>query len=137
MRLDQVMDEIAAVADQIPGLTTYAWPADEISPPAAMVTYPEEISLDTAFQRGTDRWNGGLIVLVDRVWDRSTRDQISRYTAGDGPESIKAAFYAHDWQACAYVNPRRVTFDVIAVAGVDYLAALFDLDIAGNGTQEG
>jgi hypothetical protein len=137
MKLDAVMDEIGDVAATIPDLNVYRWPADEITSPAAMVTYPDSMTFDAAFQRGTDRWRCGLIVAVAKAFDKSTRDQMVRYVAGDGPESIKAAFYAHDWQACAYARPDRVTFDVLTIAGVEYLAALFDLDVAGNGTQEG
>lgn len=138
MNLDLVMDEIAAVAATVPSLRgrTYAWPAEEVSPPAAMVTYPSEIDPLVAFQRGTDRWSGGLVVVVGRVWDRATRNQIAGYVSGDGPESIIAALFAHDWQQCAYCVPQRITFDAIQVAGVEYMAALFELDIAGDGTEE-
>lgn len=136
MNLADVMDEIGDVADTIAGLRVYRWPADEITPPAAMVTYPESVDFTVAFQRGTDRWQGGLLVAAGRVWDRAARDQMSRYVSGDGAESIMAAFYAHDWQSCAYVRPVRATFDAIQVAGVEYIAALFELDIAGPGTQE-
>ena len=137
MRLADVMDEVAVVAGTIPGLTTYAWPTDEASPPAAWPTYPVEMTVNVAFQRGTDRWQGGLWVATGRVWDRETRDALSRYTAGDGPESIVAAFFAHDWQACGYARPVRWTFDAITIAGVEMMAALLDLDIAGPGLQEG
>lgn len=138
MRLAAVMDEVAAVAATVPSLQgrTYGWPAEEVSPPAAMVTYPVEIDPLVAFQRGTDRWSGGLLVVVGRVWDRATRQQIDGYVSGDGAESIIAAFYNHDWQECAYCVPQRVTFDAIQLAGVEYMAALFELDIAGNGTED-
>lgn len=139
MRLAAVMDEISAVAAKVPSLAgrTYAWPSEEVSPPAAMVTYPAEIDPLVAFQRGTDRWNGGLLVVVGRVWDRATRDRIAGYVSGDGPESIVAAFYGHDWRECAYCVPGRITFDAIQLAGIEYMAALFELDIAGPGTTEG
>lgn len=138
MRLVDVMDEVAAVAATVPSLQgrTYGWPAESVTPPAAMVTYPAEIDPLVAFQRGTDRWSAGLVVVVGRVWDRSTRDQIAGYVSGDGAESIIAAFYAHDWQACAYCVPQRITFDAIQLGGIEYMAALFELDIAGNGTEE-
>lgn len=132
-----MMDEIGDVAETIPGLHVYRWPADEISPPAAIVAYPS-MDLDAAFQRGLDRWTGALILLVDRVWDRSTRDQISPLVSGDGGGSIVEAFYAHDWQSCAYARPTGTSEpDTISIAGVDYLGYVFELDIAGNGRQEG
>lgn len=137
MRLADVMDELAAVAETIPGLTAYGWPTDEASPPAAWPTYPVEMDPLAAFQQGTVRWQAGLWVAVGKVWDRETRDSLSRFTADDGAESIVAAFLAHDWQACAYAQPVRWTFDAITIAGVEMMAALLDLDIAGPGLQEG
>lgn len=137
MNLADVMDEIGDVAATIDSLHVYRWPADQVTPPAAWPTYPVAIEFDAAFQRGTDRWQAGLIVAAGKVYDRATRNQLARYTDGDGPESIKAAFWSHDWQACAYARPVRVTFDAITVAGVDLMAALFELDIAGPGLREG
>lgn len=137
MNLAAVMDEIGDVAETIPGLHVYRWPVDEATPPAAWPTYPAEMPFDAAFQRGTDRWSGGLLVVVGRVWGRAARDQLSKYVSGDGRDSIVAAFLAHDWRACAYARPTRAVPDAIQVGGVDMLAALFELDIAGPGTTEG
>lgn len=137
MILADVMDEIGDVAETIPGLHVYRWPVDEATPPAAWPTYPVELGVLGSFQRGTMRWQGGLIVAVGRIWDRATRDQLSKYVSDDGPESITAAFYAHDWQACAYAQPVRWRPDAINLAGVDLMAAVLDLDIAGPGLREG
>lgn len=137
MILADVMQELADVADGIPGLTCYGWPTEEATPPAAWPIYPARMPVNAAFQRGTDRWQGGLWVAVGRVWDKATRDQLSRYTAGDGPESVIAAYFAHDWQTCAYARPVEWTFDAIQLAGVEMMAALLELDIAGPGATEG
>lgn len=137
MRLADVMQEIADVAGQVPGLHVYGWPVDEATPPAAWPTYPVEMDPLAAFQQGTVRWQGGLWVAVGKVWDRATRDQLSAYTADDGAESIVARFLPHDWQACSYVTPVRWTFDALTISGVEMMAALLSLDIAGPGLQEG
>lgn len=128
------MDEIAAAVAVIPGLNVHGFPADEITAPAAMVTYPQRIVLHEAFQRGTTRWQAGLWVAVDRVYDRSTRDTLSSYVADTGPDSVYAAIAAHDFKSCAYCIPVDVTFDVLTIAGTDYMAAFFTLNIAGPGT---
>lgn len=137
MKLSAVMDELAAVAGQAPGLHTYGWPVDEATPPAAWPTYPQEMDPLAAFRQGTVRWRAGLWVAVGKVWDRATRDQLSAYTADDGPESIVALFLAHDWQACSYAAPVRWTFDAVTIGAVEMMAALLELDIAGPGLQEG
>lgn len=137
MNLAKVMDELAAVAGKVEGLHCYAWPTDEATPPAAWPVYPVEIGMETAMARGTDRWRGGLWVVTGRVWDRSTRDILSGYTAGDGPESIAAKFFEHDWQSCAYARPVRWTFDALQISGIDLMGALLELDIAGPGATGG
>lgn len=136
MILRDVMDEIGKALEPIPGLHVYPWPADEISPPAAMVTYPS-INIDAAFQRGLDRWTGGVLVLVERVFDRASRDQMSPFVSGDGGGSIIAALKAHDWQKCSYARPVGTADpEPLPVGGVIYLAYFFELDIAGPGTEE-
>lgn len=137
MRLADVMQEIADVAGKVPGLHTYGWPTDEATPPAAWPTYPTKMDPLAAFRQGTVRWECGLWVAVGRVWDRATRDQLSDFTADDGPQSIVAQILAHDWQACSYATPGEWVIDAINLAGVDLMAALLPLDIAGPGLQEG
>lgn len=136
MILADVMDELAAVADTIGGLHCYGWPTEQATPPAAWPTYPVVMSALAAFQGGTYRWQAGLWVAVGRVWDKATRDQLSRYTAEEGPDSVVEAYMNHDWQSCAYARPVEWTFDALTIAGVEMMAALLTLDIAGPG-QEG
>lgn len=137
MNLTDVMQELADVADMVEGLNCYGWPAEEATPPAAWPTYPARMPVNAAFRRGTDRWQGGLWVAVGRVWDKATRDQLSRYTAGSGPESIIEAYTNHDWRSCSYARPVEWTFDAIELAGVPMMAALLELDIAGPGATGG
>lgn len=136
MILSDVMDEIGDAVDGIAELNVYRWPSDEITPPAAVVAYPS-MDLDAAFQRGLDLWTGRLLVLVDRVYDKSTRDQMSELMSGDGPRSVIEAFWQRDWQSCDYARPANVTDpDVINFAGVDYLGYVITLDIAGPGRRQ-
>jgi hypothetical protein len=130
MILSRVMDEIGDVADKVEGLHVYRWPSDEVTPPAALVGYPD-ITLDAAFQRGTDRWTGGLILAVDRLQDRSTRDKLSRLI-----EQIVPEFVAHDWQSCAYARLVNGQPDAFMIGAVEFAVYLFEIDIAGPGTEE-
>lgn len=134
MKMVDVMDEIGDALGSIAGLRVHSHPVDRLEPPAAVVQFPV-MNFDQAFQRGLDRWEGGIIVAVSRVWDRTARDNIARYVDGSGAGSIHAALRAYDWQYCSYARATRLTWPAgYQVAGVDFVAARFDLDIAGPGT---
>lgn len=135
MNLTDVMAEIGDALETIPGLRVHRYPVDSVTPPAAIVQFPT-MQYDAAFQRGLDRWEGGVAVLISSVWDRSAAMAIARYTDGNSDESVHAALRAHDWQTCSYARATRATFppDGFEVSGIVYVAAQIDLDIAGPGT---
>lgn len=138
MDIAAVMDEIAERLRAAPSLTgrTYAWPIATVAPPAAVIAYPEAYTFDATYGRGVDTMTGSVVVFVGRPTDRSSRDQLARYVAGDGPESVKALLDGDDddYESCDGVRVASVEFDVYPVGGVDYLTAVFSLDIAGPGT---
>jgi hypothetical protein len=133
MDLASVMDQVGDALDTIDGLRVYRWPADNVQPPAAVVAYPTEYRYDETFGRGMDRLSLPVVVLVGRPSDRAARDRIVGYAAGAGTGSVKAALEAHTYTACDSVRVESVEFDVVSVAGVEYLAATFTNDIAGTG----
>lgn len=90
MNLADVMDEVAARVDTIDGLRVSAFPPDQVQPPAAVVTYPEEYLFDETYGRGMDRLTLPVIVMVGRVSDRKSRDQLAAYCDGSGARSLKA-----------------------------------------------
>lgn len=134
MDLGDVMDQVADRLDSITGLRVYPYPPDTVAPPAAIVTYPESIDYDATYARGMDRIPDlRVIVLVGRVSDRASRDAISVYADGSGTQSVKAVVEAGTYTAFDSVRVTGAEFDVISMAGVEYLAATFHLDIAGEG----
>jgi len=134
VNLVDVMEEIGEALRAIDGLRVHTHPVDRLEPPAAVVQFPV-INYDQSFGRGTDIWEGGIVIAVSRVWDRAARDNIAPYVDGSGSESVHAALRAHDWQTCAFARATRLTWPAgYQVAGVDFVAARFDLDIAGPGT---
>ena len=133
MNLADVMDEIAAQVDTISGLRTYPFPPDQVAVPAAIVTYPGEYTFDETFGRGLDRLKLPVIVLVGKVSDRKSRDQLGAYCNGSGASSIKAVVEAGSYTAFDEARVERIEFDVISMAGVEYVAATFTLDVAGQG----
>lgn len=136
MRLDAVMDEVAAVLRQITGLNVFAYPPPTLVPPAGYVSYPQEVRFDEAYVRGEDRIVDLPIVLVaSKVTDRTARDTVAAWASGDGPKSVKRAMEAHEWTTCDDLTVNSVEFDVERVAGVDYLAAMFKATVVGPGEE--
>jgi hypothetical protein len=75
----------------------------------------------------------GLRCFVGKAHDRSTRDRVADYCDGSGAKSIKAVVESGTYTAFDSVRVARVEFDVVTIGGIDYLAALFELDIIGDG----
>lgn len=131
MDLAETMDAIATRLKTIDGLRVSAWPADQVNAPAAVVTYPETYTFDAAYGRGMDRQDPQVVVLVGNVFKKTTRDLISAYARGTGAKSIKAVLESGTYDFAIRVADIR--FDTYTIAGVEYLAAAFTLDIAGQG----
>lgn len=135
MKLDLVMDEVALVLKQITGLkVVFPYPPPTLVPPAGYVSYPRSIDFDQEYQRGGDQFTDLPIVLVaSKVTDRTARDTVAAWAAGDGPKSIKARMEAWSWTNCDDLTVTSCEFDVERVAGVDYLAAMFKATVVGPG----
>lgn len=136
MILSDVMDDIARRLDTIQDLRTYDFPPDKIEVPAAVVSYPENYTYDKTYQRGADRMTLPVVAVVGRASDRASRDLLSVYVDGDGPSSFKRVLESKDLPAYTSFHSLRVgeaEFDVIRIGGVDFVAAVFDLDILGSG----
>lgn len=134
MNLAALMDEVAGVLDTVTGLRVHPHPPATVTPPAAIVSYPERVAFDQTYGRGMDRIERMPVVLVTgKATDRAARDKVAGWAAGGGPGSIKTVLEAHSWTECDVLTVTECSFDVVTIAGVDYLAAMFLLDIAGDG----
>jgi hypothetical protein len=127
------MDQVTTQLDTIAGLRCFGYPPDSITPPAAIVTYPEEIIFDSTYNRGADTVVLPVIVAVGKVHDRATRNLVDAYLAGSGAASIKAVIQAGTYTAFDSVRVTRAEFDIVTIGSGDYLAAVFALDIIGDG----
>ena len=133
MFLNDVMDAISTRLDSIGGLRCFAYPPGTVVPPAAVVSYPEQITFDETYGRGMDRMSLPVFVVVGRPTDRSTRDLMSKYCNGSGSSSIKAVLESGTYTAFDVVRVEDIKFDVWNLGGTDYMTAEFTLDIAGQG----
>lgn len=137
MKLDRVMDEVAATLEQITGLRVFAYPPPTVVPPAGYVSYPQSIDFDETYQRGEDQFTNLPIVLVaSKVTDRAARDKVAGWASGDGPKSVKRAMEAHAWTTCDDLTVTSCEFDVELIAGVPYLAAMFKATVVGPGKED-
>lgn len=126
--LNSVMDQIGVRLLTISGLRVFDFMADNIQPPAAVVTLPE-VTYDVTKARGTDKAVFPIHLLISKVSDRASRDALSPYIAGTGASSVKAAV---DGTLGGTVQAARVTgatVQVEQVAGVDLLAAVFQVEV--------
>lgn len=133
MDLAAVMDQVGDALDTIDGLRVFRYPPDSLTPPAAVVDYPEDLTFDETYGRGQDRLTVPVILYVGRWTDRSSRDHLAAYCAGSGAESVKAAVEAFAYTECDTVRVTQAEFEPHTIGGVQYVAAIFELDVAGTG----
>ena len=134
--LSTVMDAIAAELTADVGATfrAYGWPISGPTPPCAIVPYPTELEYDVTFHAlgttGKIRAVFPVRFVVGRVIDKATRDAISTLVTGSPgiPESLGG-------NLAGAVDTVRVTsaprFEVETIAGVDYQAVIFDVEVIG------
>lgn len=134
MDLADVMDDVADELENIAGLRVFAYPPGSLTPPAAVVTYPDSITFDQTYGRGMDRMSLPVVVVVGKATDRTARNRLGAYCDGAGASSIKAKLEAGTYVAFDTLRVTGITFDVVSIGGTEYLAALFDLDISGTGS---
>ncbi|NIL64942.1 hypothetical protein HCB39_28850 [Salinispora arenicola] len=94
---------------------------------------PDPGRLPTARTRGVrTASNNRCCSSSGRPTDRSTLDKLTAYAAG-GASGVKAAIEAHAYTSCDVVTVDSVDVDDVTYAGIDYLAAVFNLNIVGQG----
>ena len=109
----------------IDGLRVFAYPVGSASPPAAMVGYPE-LQYDSTKGRGIDRGVFPVTVLVGKADDRSASDSMDALLTGTG---IKAALEPNLAGAVETVRVMSARAEVVTLGAVDYLGALFDVEV--------
>ena len=134
MDVSAVMAEIGDQLDTIAGLRVHRFPAHNITPPAAIVSFPEDYTFDSTYGRGMDRMTLPVVLLVGKANDRAAAEQLATYIDGSGTKSVKAVVEAGTYTEFHTVRVVDVDFDIFTVGGNEYLGGTFSLDIAGSGT---
>jgi hypothetical protein len=133
MNLADVMDELGIALEVIPGLRIFPYTADKVTPPAAIVMWPDSYEFDRTMQRGSDAVTLPIVVVVGRADARSSRDRLAKYVDGSGSDSVKAAIEDHASDVYDSVRVTSVEFNQVTIASIDYLAATFNVDIVAPG----
>lgn len=127
INLNTVMDTLGTALGSVTGLRVYDYQTDNVAVPAAVVGLPDELTYDHTMQRGKDQAVFPVYVLVGKVSDRAARDKLAAYCDGTGAASVsvKAAL---DGIGGNVTRVESVTFGQVTVGGVEYLAAIFQVD---------
>lgn len=133
LAVNAVMDGLGVRLATISGLRVFDFAPDSISPPAAIVSLPDNVEYDVAMFRGADRLTIPVHVLVGKVSDRNARDRLGDYLAGTGATSVKTAIEADKTLggAADSVRVESATVSVITIAGMEFLSATFIVDVVG------
>lgn len=136
MDLAAVMDEIGASIQGVEGLEgrTFAYPPPTVTGFAGIVSYPDRIDYDQTYGRGMDKITDlPVLIVVGQATDRGARDRVAQYAVGFGPMSVKAAIEAGPHTSFDDIQVKSCEFDVVTIGAIDYICAMFKMDIAGQG----
>lgn len=88
-----IREGLAANLENIEGLRVFPYVPDSVSPPAAFVApVPVQfLTFDTTFTRGSDDMTFIVTLIVSRAWDRTGQNNLDKYLAGSGENSVKTA----------------------------------------------
>jgi len=86
----ELRDGLKANLATIPGLRSSDIVPDNPQPPIAVVL-PQNIQFDNTFQRGMVTYTFAVVVIVNRVSERSGQNSLDLYVSGTGAHSIKRA----------------------------------------------
>ncbi len=134
MDVRAVMVELGERLRTIDSVQVYDYPPGSASAPAIIVSYPDSITYDETYGRGMDRMALPVVVLIGRPTDRTTVDKMTAFAAGSGSSSVKAVLESGTYTTFDALRVEGADFDVVSLAGIDYMAGMFNLDIWGQGS---
>lgn len=126
--MNATMDAIGVRLLTITGLRVFDYTADSIAVPAAVVGLPD-VTYDNTKGRGFDFATYPVHLLVSKVSDRASRDKLAAYLVGTGGASVKAAVDGTLGGTVQVARVASAALSTMTVAGVDYLAATFQVEV--------
>lgn len=134
MIISDVMEELGDALRTISGLQVFAYPGDSPTPPAAVVRFPEDIDYDGTFGNGMERITLLIDVITAPVLAASAPSIMSPYVTSSGPASVKAALEGYSGYSDLIVRAESATFDQYLIGDIQYLTAVFTVDVVGPAT---
>ena len=115
----------------ISGLRTSAFIPDNPSPPIAIVV-PQHIDFDDAMGRGLDTYTFDIVVIANRMSERTAQSTLDGFCNPSGSRSVKAALES-DKTLGGKSFDLRVTdmssYTALALGETTYLAATFSVTV--------
>jgi len=137
VNLVDVAAELAVGLAAIEGLEIVQYLPKQVNdPPMAILAYADEGEFDLTYARGSDGYDPyPITVVVGDVYGPQTMAEISAFTAGSGPRSIRAAVDAiENPTAFDFVKVNNFEITPLTFNRVEYLSAIFECTIVGSGS---
>jgi hypothetical protein len=122
---------IATNLAAISGLRTSAFVPDNPTPPIAVVV-PQRIEYDAAMGRGMDTYTFDVLVIAQRMSERTAQSLLDGYCNPTGPSSVKTAIQS-DPTLGGKCFDLRVTemsaYQALSIGETQYLSATFSVTV--------
>jgi hypothetical protein len=115
-------------------LRVFPYPANTVVPPAVVVGWPAPITPDT-LARGGESITFPVLVAVGKADIQSARDALGAYLDGSDPAGVPRALERGTYTACDAVRVTEKRVEPVSIAGIEYLAAVLDVQVTGTGGQ--
>jgi hypothetical protein len=118
----------------ITGLRASATLPDQPQPPMAVI-YPDRITYDQAFARGSDEYVFVVQVIVGRIAERSAQTSLDAYCNPSGGTSIKAAIEGDPTLGGKALDCRVTEMrgqSALVIGDATYLTAEFLVSVIAN-----
>lgn len=132
--ISSIRDALQLALDAIDGLRAVDVVTDSVSPPVAIVGFPDRVEYDVTMRRGSDRYIIPIRLYVGRASERSAQNRLDAYLAASGAYSVKAAI-EDDPTLGGACQTCRVTeasgYGIYEVGGVNYLGTQYMVEVIG------
>ncbi len=134
MNLQKVMTELADKLKLLTTLNVLDYPADTITPPGGFIGYPESVDYDQTYDNGLMQFTQMPVFLVtNRIDSKSARNTVSNWCDPSHEDSVKRFLDSSTYSSCDDVQVDKAFFDTMSIGGVEYLVAIFELTVTGEG----
>lgn len=133
--VDAVALDVANRLKTISGLAAYPWQPGSIVAPCAVVLNPDPGGLRYHETGGRGMWRMTLpvVIFIGRANERVAQKRVRAYLAGAGAASVRSVLEDAVYASLHTLVVTGGGVDGFMIGGVEYLVALFDLDITGSG----